>query len=847
MKLRCGFKGAIILLLGTLGLVVPLQAGIDVWSPLGFNQNVGGTIYDFTVNPLDRNVIYVITSNLYRTSNGGGSWTQDLGLPPDFETNCVAIDPVHPSNVYVGDYRGLGIYKSTVGGGSWTPLNLNLAASNDAITRIVVDPVNPNMVIASTWWGYIYRSTDGGSSWTQTQLPNTDLLKNMIINPQNHNILYVASTDGSADANLFRSNDNGVSWTLTNRGLENLGINGLAIDPTNPNVLYAATQEQKVFKSTNSGDTWTASSYGITSPDNSTIIVTSVAVSLFDHNQVFATTQYNGIYRSLNGGASWRPFNNGIEEGGSPFSGCDFLRTTPQDPATLYTVADVSEIYQITVTTTMTLFVPVILDSPGLAGSHYTSELTLTNKGSKDANVHFAYTATSGGGTGTADIVLPARHQITQPNAIDYLRSLGLGFDNSSRWLGTLSVNFGGISSSTDVAVTVRTTTATSGGQAGLAYAGAPADSLLTGSAYICGLHQTNTDRSNVAFQHAGTNEDGEIVLWVTIYPADPTLSPSETQQISLQPGEFKQLNAVLNTISASEGYVKVERISGNAPYYAYGVVNDAFNSDGSFITPKVEPPNIPTGMTLPVAVEGGVYSTEVVLTNYDKVLNIDKTLTLSFVAGNVNAPNHTASATVFLPAGGQQTISSIITYLRNHGAAAALPTGTAYAGPLFVTSSTGDMTGIAVGARTSNPNINGQGRFGLFYPAVPYGNSSVSSAWLFGLQQNSTNRTNLAIINTGETNDEADSFEIDIYDADTGELVTPPVTTDNGKALTFAAKEWRQLNMILANHSSGISNAYAHVRKVGGSNPFITYGVVNDGATPGQRTGDGAFIASSQ
>ncbi len=157
-------------------------------------------------------------------------------------------------------------------------------------------------------------------------------------------------------------------------------------------------------------------------------------------------------------------------------------------------------------------------------------------------------------------------------------------------------------------------------------------------------------------------------------------------------------------------------------------------------------------------------------------------------------------------------------------------------------------MSGVAAGARTLNPNPNGQGRFGLFYPAVPFGSFSVSSPWLYGLQQNDTNRTNLAIINNGEVNDDSDTSEIDIYNGETGAKVIPTVTTDNsGNPSIFTSKQWKQLNMILANKSSGVSNAYAQVRKISGSNPFITYAAINDGAAPGTRTGDGAFIASGQ
>jgi hypothetical protein len=54
------------------------------------------------------------------------------------------------------------------------------------------------------------------------------------------------------------------------------------------------------------------------------------------------------------------------------------------------------------------------------------------------------------------------------------------------------------------------------------------------------------------------------------------------------------------------------------------------------------------------------------------------------------------------------------------------------------------------------------------------------------------------------------------------------------------------QINSILALHAPGVSQGYAQVKRTSGNNPFITYAVINDGGQPGERSGDGAFVASS-
>jgi hypothetical protein len=110
-------------------------------------------------------------------------------------------------------------------------------------------------------------------------------------------------------------------------------------------------------------------------------------------------------------------------------------------------------------------------------------------------------------------------------------------------------------------------------------------------------------------------------------------------------------------------------------------------------------------------------------------------------------------------------------------------------------------------------------------------------SAWIYGLQQNAENRTNLALVNTGETDAGPDIFAIDLYDGATGQNVSTL------EGVTLNARAWKQINMILSVYAPGVPQGYAHVRKTAGQNPFLAYAVINDGGQPGQRTGDGAFI----
>ncbi|MYC82097.1 MAG: hypothetical protein F4X19_08405, partial [Acidobacteria bacterium] len=478
------------------------------------------------------------------------------------------------------------------------------------------------------------------------------------------------------------------------------------------------------------------------------------------------------------------------------------------------------------------LFVPIVLRLGGQAGSYYTSELTLTNRGGQTAAIGNSYTASIGSGSGAAVDSLGPGEQRIVPDAIAYLTSLGIPV-GSGRAGGTLQVDFSGLSSADDGAVTVRTSTPVPGGRAGLAYPGLNATQLLDGPAWVTGLRQNEIDRSNLALQNAGKET---IALRVTLFSGDPAAPGSRVlPEISLGPGKFHQYNAVLNTAGFRQGYVRVEKTSGTSPYYAYGVINDQANSDGSLVFPVTEDSLTgKSGQTLPVIVETAFFHSELTVTN---VSPSAKTVNFSLVADAIRAANSTAPFSLSLHAGEQRIIPKLIHQLRQEGLAGIGPPGPVIAGAVFATVDTGDMSGIVIGVRTGSPG--GGGQYGVFYHAVPYGSASVSSAWIHGLQQNSENRSNLGLVNTGEVDGSPSVFSIDIHDGDTGRLV------GTASDLTVPARGWRQVNRILAQYVPGTRQGYVQVRQTSGNNPFIAYGVINDGAAPGQRSGDGFFLTS--
>ncbi|MEW5976152.1 MAG: SBBP repeat-containing protein [Acidobacteriota bacterium] len=484
-------------------------------------------------------------------------------------------------------------------------------------------------------------------------------------------------------------------------------------------------------------------------------------------------------------------------------------------------------------TTSVRLFVPIVLSSSGLNNSYFTSELILTNRSNRTANLTLSYRAAFGGGTSTGFATLAPGEQRIIPDAIAYLRSLGFPISTTQNAGGTLSILFSGLNSASEAAVTVRTTTVAANGRAGLAYSGIPVQTALTGVSYLCGLRQNATDRSNLALQNAST--EGNVVLRATVFSGDSLFSQT-LPDVFLGPGEFAQISGVLSAegLSLTNGYVRVERISGSTPYYAYAVINDQANSDGSFVPPLVESSLVgKTGITLPVIVETTAFDSELVVTNWSGAI---KTIRFSFVADGIQTSTGATSFVMQVHPGRQLILPNIIQWMRANGVAG-IGNGS-YAGALFATVDGSDVSSVFIGARTSSPG--GGGRFGLFYTGIPYGFAATSSAWLFGLQQNAENRTNLALVNTGEVDNNPDSFIIELFNGIDGSKVA---TVEN---VILNAKAWRQFGTILSQYAPGVGQGYARVKRVAGTNPFVAYSVVNDGAMPGQRTGDGAFVAST-
>ncbi|MCG3190943.1 MAG: hypothetical protein DIJKHBIC_00166 [Thermoanaerobaculia bacterium] len=476
------------------------------------------------------------------------------------------------------------------------------------------------------------------------------------------------------------------------------------------------------------------------------------------------------------------------------------------------------------------LFLPIVLDVEGFGGARYQTEVTLANRGAAPARVNLVYTAAEAlhaTGTGVASLDLAPGQQRTIPDAIAFLRGQGLPIPPEAPQGGTLRCLFSGVESPDAVFAGARTTAPAGAGRAGLAYSALPVGSLSAASVNLFGLRQNDSDRTNLALTNAGKRSS--ITLSVTVSLGVGEGTPDfEIGSFVLAPGQWMQLDRVLSRTPFSSGLATVTRVEGTEPFLAYAVINDNTTNDGSFV------PAVPSELTasshvLPALVETSKFKSELVLgTNSQNVEAV-----VSYVESLAFPPGTEASTPVKFSMRGvrQLILADALEEIRKAGGAG--PAGPDRAGALRIEFQTPDgqrVPGVA-GARTSAPDPAG-GAFGLFYAAVPAGQMATTTAYVHGLRQDDTSRSNLALVNAGEAEI---TLEVFVHDGPTG--------AEKGRAGTYRLPPggWKQLNLVL--QPFGVSEGWARVTRTAGSGPFVTYGVVNDGRDVDSGTSDGTYL----
>jgi photosystem II stability/assembly factor-like uncharacterized protein len=280
--------------------------------------------------------------------------------PGTMSGRITAIEGVNADGktIYVGSAGG-GVWKSTNAGASFNPIFDKYCMS---IGAIAVDQQHPDTLFVGSGESNmrntvsigdgLYRSTDGGSDWVKVGLDSTEHIAKIIIDPKNDNIIYVAAPGplwcDSKHRGLYKSTDGGKTWDKILYINEKTGCADIAIDPTNPSIIYATTWEFRrypyafnsggmgsgMWKSYDGGKTWKELSTGLPKKPFGRIAIALAPIA--PQNLVaIVESKETGLYISGDAGATWKRQSATMNVESRPFY-FSALVIDPKDPKRVY-------------------------------------------------------------------------------------------------------------------------------------------------------------------------------------------------------------------------------------------------------------------------------------------------------------------------------------------------------------------------------------------------------------------------------------------------------------------------------------------------------------------------------
>ena len=286
--------------------------GVNIWT-----QGIGGVdddVYCLMVDTTTSGRAYGAGYYMQRTMDGGLTWSTSHWAPYDSLCHSIVIDPLFFSIVWSGVHAGP--FKSLDYGSTWdtTPTNLNAEAA--AIYALFINPINRAKMYAATSIGAapFFVSSDTGISW---QPSYTGMTSNggatfaLVRHPQNINTFY-GGIDGKPS--VYITIDGCSTWQSKPTPFG--AVESLAIDPINPNVLYAGLYGEhygetggQIWKTLDGGDNWSQlTGYPLVKP------VTNILINPETTNFVYMATWGAGVWKSKDAGETWSPITTGLPQ-----------------------------------------------------------------------------------------------------------------------------------------------------------------------------------------------------------------------------------------------------------------------------------------------------------------------------------------------------------------------------------------------------------------------------------------------------------------------------------------------------------------------------------------------------
>ncbi len=282
-----------------------------------------GRIADFAVNPKNHSewFVAVASGHIWKTVNNGTTFEPVFDKYGAYSTSCVVYDPNNFNVLWAG--TGENNHQRSLGYGNG-----------------------------------VYKSNDGGKSWKNMGLKDSRQIGKVLIDPRNSDAVYVAA-EGSVwgpggDRGLYKTLDGGKTWKKILEISENTGVNNIIMDPRNPEILYASSEQRRrhvftkigggpetaVYKSVNAGETWDKLTSGLPVADMGGI---GLAISPVNPDVIYAIIEAaadaGGFYRSSDRGASWQKMSSHVAQG----QYYNEIYCDPKDVDKVYSVESVSQ------------------------------------------------------------------------------------------------------------------------------------------------------------------------------------------------------------------------------------------------------------------------------------------------------------------------------------------------------------------------------------------------------------------------------------------------------------------------------------------------------------------------
>jgi photosystem II stability/assembly factor-like uncharacterized protein len=293
----------------------------------GLNSTFGWYFGQIRVDPLNDNRIWVLGVDLYRSDNGGNSYTQLAGY---YNINEIYVDHhamyIDPNTGFIVHGNDGGLYTSDNYGNNWNKIN-NLPLTQ--FYAIEIDYLNPQRIYGGTQDNNTIRTPTGALNDWQRILGGDGFYS--IVDYTNSNIIYAESQWG----NLYRSMNGGSNWAYIAgdfSGDRKNWSSPYVMHPTNPQTLFFGTY--RVWKTTNRGNSWTPVSsdltHNITNSGFSTI--TTIAISKLNPSRILAGSDDGRVHITTNGGLNWADISEGL-----PVRWITRVEFDPFDENTIYT------------------------------------------------------------------------------------------------------------------------------------------------------------------------------------------------------------------------------------------------------------------------------------------------------------------------------------------------------------------------------------------------------------------------------------------------------------------------------------------------------------------------------